>query len=326
VIPPTEELVALGDLDELTRQIDRLCQRRAWDQLVELRDLCRAALERGKQLWPAASHAEYRLALEGPGPQAAHVIVPGAGQRALGPLPEVAASTHGWSELAPHLRRGPLFTVTAHERVARGEDLSGETDLDANVIDLPPALQPWEPAYPLAEYHPHEAHFPAPPLPERHAADAMSPGGRVDDPDACHALVELVRPWTAESNGRAEAVAVRGDALGAIAALGPPRARVAELDPAAALAFMAWAGASGGAHGRRRGLSAGRFGTWWALAALGGALDEWPLPADEMGDVATSLRWYSWDAWEPDTGWRFHLGVEDPEENLAWAIAATDAA
>ena len=58
------ELVELGDLDELTRQIDRLCSTRDWDALVDLRDRCRRALERGKQLWPAAAHAEYRLALE----------------------------------------------------------------------------------------------------------------------------------------------------------------------------------------------------------------------------------------------------------------------
>ena len=51
-------LVELGDLDELTRLIDRLGSAGDWDGLVHLRDRCRAALERGKQLWPAASLAE----------------------------------------------------------------------------------------------------------------------------------------------------------------------------------------------------------------------------------------------------------------------------
>ena len=92
------ELVEVGDLDELTRHIDRLCSAGDWDGLVDLRDRCRRALERGKQLWPAASHAEYRLALEAPGQWAGAVLVPGAGAFALGPLPEVAASTHTWAE------------------------------------------------------------------------------------------------------------------------------------------------------------------------------------------------------------------------------------
>ena len=45
-------------------------------------------------------------------------------------------------------------------------------------------------------------------------------------------------------------------------------ARLAVLTPAEALAWLAWAGASGGAHGRRRGNAIGRFGAWWVLAAL----------------------------------------------------------
>ena len=49
--------------------------------------------------------------------------MPGAGRFALGPLSEVAASTHTWAELAPHAPPGPLAAVTAHERVVRGEDL-----------------------------------------------------------------------------------------------------------------------------------------------------------------------------------------------------------
>ena len=63
-----EQLVELGDLDELVRQVDRLGDAEDWDGLVDLRDRCRRALERGRQLWPAASLAEYRLALDAPGP------------------------------------------------------------------------------------------------------------------------------------------------------------------------------------------------------------------------------------------------------------------
>jgi hypothetical protein len=140
------------------------------------------------------------------------------------------------------------------------------------------------------------------------------------------ALLELARAWTSESNGRAEAVAIEGDAMAAIATLGPPRARAAEISPTDALAWMAWVGASGGAHGRRRGMASGRFGAWWAAAALTGLLDDWPPVPTELGAAVDELRWFAWDAWEPETGWRFHLAVDDPGDGLAWAVAATDAA
>jgi hypothetical protein len=324
--PPTADLVELGDLDELVRQIDRLVDAAAWAGLVELRDLCRAALERGRQLWPAASLAEYRLALDAPGAVAGTVLFPGAGHLALGPLPEVAASTHSWEDLAPAIPDGPLVTVTAHERVVRGDDLRGDDRVDRRVVDLPAVLQPWEPAYALAEYLPAQARFPAPGRPSLAPVDLREAGRSIDDPDAVAALLALTRTWTSASNGRAEAVAVEGDATEAIAALGPPRARWAALTPGAALAWMAWAAASGGAHGRRRGAAAGRFDAWWALAALTGLVDDWPVPPDELGEAAGELRWFAWDAWEPDTGWRLHLAVDDPAEGLGWAVAATDAA
>ena len=120
-----ERLVEEGDLDELVRLVDRLCDEREWGGLIELRDRCRWALERGKQLWPAASLAEYRVALEAPGRWAASVVTEGAGRFALGPLPEVAASTHLWEELSPHLASGPFRAITAHECVVRGKDLTG---------------------------------------------------------------------------------------------------------------------------------------------------------------------------------------------------------
>lgn len=321
-----ERLVERADLDELVRQIDRLCADDAWDGLVDLRDRCRAALERGKQLWPAATLAEYRLALDAPGSFAGQVLLPGAGHMALGPLPEVAAVQHTWSQLRGHIPTGPLLTITAHERVLRGEDLRDEDGLDDRVLDLPLTLQSWEPAYPLAEYEPHEARFPSPSLPALAECRLPAAGSVIDDATSITALLDLPRAWTAESDGRAEAVAIEGTALSAIATLGPPRARVVELDPSTAVAWLAWVGASGGAHGRRRGMAAGRFGAWWAIAALGGVDDAWPVPPDEMGTIVAELRWFAWDAWEPDTGWRFHLAVEDPAEGLAWAVGATDAA
>lgn len=319
----TLELIELGDLDGLVRHVDRLCDERRWADLLELRDLCRAALERGRQLWPAAAHAEYRLALEAPGRWAAAVLVSGTGRFTLGPLPEVAASTHTWAELAPHASADPTASVAAHERVVRGEDLTGADGIDPFVLELPLALEHWEPAYPLAEYGAHEAAFPLPVVTGLEPVD-VDAGAVVVDPDATRALVELATTWTTESNGRAEAVAVTGGAPEAVGALGARQARLAPVPPSGALAHMAWTAASGGAHGRRRGMAAGRFGAWWALAALAGLLDLWPVPADELGGAAEDLRWFVWDAGGPDTGWTCRIAVEDGERGRAWALTAND--
>src|SRR3989304_8468425 len=81
-----KETVDGGDLDALIRLVDGLCSSRDWDGVVEVRDRCRHALERGLQLWSAAEFAEYRLALEAPGSYAGAVLVEGAGRFALGPL------------------------------------------------------------------------------------------------------------------------------------------------------------------------------------------------------------------------------------------------
>jgi hypothetical protein len=117
----------------------------------------------------------------------------------------------------------------------------------------------------------------------------------------------VVAPWVTQSNGRAEVSCVRGGALAAMAALGATDARVAELETGQALAQIAWAAASGGAHGRRRGAAAGRHLAWACAGALGG--NEYPL------------RWFSGD---DDTGWKLHLAAEDPARGLAWALAASD--
>jgi hypothetical protein len=320
------ELIEGGDLDELLRHVDRLCAARDWEGLLELRDRCRKALERGRQLWPVASHAEYRLALEAPGPWAAGVLLPGAGRFALGPLPEVAAAGHTWAELAPHLPPSPEATFTAHERVVRGEDLVGDPRVDPAVLEVPLRLEAWEPDYPLAVYRASEAQFPERPVPPLAPVDLPDPPPVADDPDATTALAELADAWTTESDGRARAVAVTGDATGAVAALTrAPAASMAPLDLADALAAMAWTAASGGAHGRRRGMATGRFGAWWALVALTTGLDRWPADAGEVGAAGAALRWYRWETpGATTTGWSLRLAVEDPARGRAWAVEATD--
>ncbi len=324
-------LVDRGDPDDLTRAVDRLCRDGRWEDLADLRARCRLAVSRGKQLWPVASHIEFRLALEAPGPWAAAVLAPGAGRFALGPLAEVAASTHHWSELSPHVAATPTAAMAAHERVVRGEDLRADAavaDLP-QVLDLPLALQPWEPPYALAEYTAERVHAPSP-VPAQACATVLPrwrrPTRPANDPDSVSALTELAATWVTESNGRALAAAVHGSAAAAVSALGAPSFHLSEVTAGDALALMAWAAGSGGAHGRRRGAAAGRFGAWWAAAALGGLLADWPPAPEEIGEVVGALRWFAWDAGEPETGWVLRLAVEDEDEGLAWAVAAVDSA
>jgi hypothetical protein len=85
---------------------------------------------------------------------------------------------------------------------------------------------------------------------------------------------------------------------------------------------MAWAAASGGAHGRRRGAAAGRYLAWWAVATL--ADMEWPVEPDALQEAVEDLRWNWFDDGSPDTGWVLRLAISSPDLGLAWAVAATD--
>ena len=60
------------------------------------------------------------------------------------------------------------------------------------------------------------------------------------------------------------------------------------------------------------------------LAELTGLRDEPALDPDQIGDAATSLRWWAWDASESLAGWSLRLAVHDPTENMSWAINASD--
>ena len=322
--------VAAGDLDELLRLVDRLCDDGDWDGLLDLRDRARRAFhETGRQLWPAASHAEYRLALQAPGPAAAAVLVEGAGRFALGPLPEVAASTHTWADLAGELAPGPWAAEVAGERVLRGEDLTEDERAVRAGGDLPLVKAAWEPAYLLATYTPYEVELPGPPPMPLAPVATEGTGEPVEDPEVEDALRAVVEPWVVASNGAVALCTVYGGAEDAVAALGHREVAWLDVGAADALLRLAWAGASGGAHGRRRGAAAGRFSAWWALAALAdltGGNRDWPPPIDELGEAAASLRWAVWAPPGPRLGWSLHLAVEDPDDGLAWAIAATDRA
>jgi hypothetical protein len=312
------EAIESSDTDDLLRIVDGLCENGEWDRLIELKERCGEAVGRGKQLWGIEEHIRYRLTLEAPGQWAGAAVSEGVARFTLGPLPEVAASTKTWLELEEHLDDGPWRAVTAAERVVRGE-----TGTDP-IPDLPSRLADWEPDYPLATYKSDKVEAPSPPLPNVAEAELPPESTSIDDPQSEGALFDLVEPWVTESNGRDETSAVEGSALHSIRALGLTRARVGPLRAGEALRWMAWAGASGGAHGRRRGAAAGRYGAWWAIATLCDL--DWPPDPDEMGRALQRLRFYWFDDGSPGTGWELRLAIEDTNSGLAWAISAVDAA
>jgi len=320
-----KDLIESSDLSGLTKYVDSVCSRHGWDELINVRDRCNEAVKRGKQLWGVAQYAEYRMALEAPPEVAASVISDGRGRFALGPLWEVAASTHTWDELREHVLVPTVRAMTAHERSIRGETID-ESEIDSQILGIPSKIQAWEPRYPVAEYRSDRAAFPDDifdikmqwiELPDR--ADVLR------DDAVCDVLGDVVKAWWEDSLGKAEVVTVDGTIEQAIRTLGPHRIRAVEVDLKTAMEALVWAGASGGAHGRRRGTPAGRAAAWWVLLEVLG-YDEPPEDLAQVGEEGADLRWLLWDPGDRIGGWNLHLGIEDPEDGIAWVVSAVDAA
>jgi hypothetical protein len=323
VDPRVYELVEAADLNGLLRAVDGMCSSREWDDLLELADVCVDAAERGKQLWPIAAHIDYRVALEAPPRHVGEVIESDLKRFTLGPLTEVAASTHTWDELAPHLGTPQAAAYVAQERVLRGEDLDDDPRCHPEVLELPLHVEGWEPVYTLARFAPDHVEVAEPWEPRTMMESAATRAAKeIDDAELTDALLDLVQPWTTESNGAARAVVVEGDAVGAASGLTFGSLSIGELSHEEALQRMAWAAASGGAHGRRRGAAFGRFAAWYATAVLGGL--EWPAEPGDIARAASGLRWYRWDEGEVEEGWVLRLAVEHPADGWGAAIAATD--
>jgi hypothetical protein len=207
--------------------------------------------------------------------------------------------------------------------VLRGEDLRQAPQTHPEVLELPLVLAPWEPAYALATYRADRIEVPDPGAEAvAMAAAGGRPGPALERPDATRALVDLVEVWTTESGGTARAVVVRGGPAEAVAALGYRDHRLGPIAPAAAMARMAWAAASGGAHGVRRGAALGRFDAWWAAAGLVGL--DWPPDPAELGRELQRLAWWVWDDGLPGTGWVLRLAAADPTAGWSAALDATD--
>ncbi len=312
------EAIESSDTDELLRIVDGSCAGEEWGELEKLRVLLAEAIERGRQLWGVDQHIRYRMALEGPPLVAAAAVEEGPARFALGPLTEVAANRHTFAELGPHLPPGPNRAAVAAERAVGGERLS-----DLEQTELPLTLKAWEPAYLLPTYHKDRVESAAPPNPRMQPVELPDAVQLVDDLTSTEALLALVLPWLEESNGRGQAVCVDGPPVAALRALSVPAAKMAPLATAEAMAHMAWAAASGGAMGRRRGAAYGRFATWFALATVSGW--EWPASSEEMEDAASRLQWFAWTDLAPPLGWSLQVAAHDAKEGLSWAIGARDA-
>jgi hypothetical protein len=318
-----QELIEAQDMNGLLQAVDGLCAARDWDELVDLADRCEHAIERGKQLWPIAEHIDFRLALEAPGDYAADVLQPGIGRFAPGPLTEVAGSTHEWAELAPHIELPQVAAFVAQERVLRGEVLDGDERAHPEVVELPLHLTEWEPTYTLATYRSDLVEVQEPWTPKASLAKIdVRPAEPTSDDELESALLDLVQPWVAESNGAARVAMVEGDAVGAISRLTFGELRAAPLRTDEALQRMAWAAASGGVHGRRRGAALGRSLAWFVSALASGT--RWPVTPDKLGESLERLSWYYWDEGEPEEGWVLRIAFEDPAQGFAAALAATD--
>ncbi len=320
---PLDDLIHRADLNELVRHVDATCSSRDWDHLVRIRDSARSAVSTGRQLWPIATLANYRLALWAPPEHAVRALDDTARTFMPGPVSEIIAVHHRWSDLEEHLARGHDRSLIAYERALRGDEIEQNED---PILEIPIEPQPWEPSYELATYTDDGVDFPAPDLPRPIEFQEAEEAVIIDDPDTVGAFRRLVEPWTAHSNGQATAVVAEGTISEALGALGLQQARVAPLTAQEGLSFLAWAGASGGAYGKRRGVAGGRSEAWWFLASFTGMLDDWPCEPQEFGEIVTSLQFSTFDDGLDNAGWSIRLMIEDPQEGLVVAVRATDSA
>ncbi|MEY2627758.1 MAG: hypothetical protein RJB08_1517 [Actinomycetota bacterium] len=319
-----DALVDRADLDEIIRQIDALCTHREWSTLAALRDKAAAAVKTGRQTWPCATLANYRLALHASPELAAASLQHPTSTFSIGPLTEVIAQHHTWDELAPYIDDAPLRGFVAYERALRGDTIDNDTALRA-VLEIPITPAEWEPGYELPVYDDNGVTAPTPRLHLPATTKLRCVSAEIDDdPDIESAIRSVFEAWTTQSNGRVSFAAVSGGIDSALGALGLNEANVAPLEPAQVMSLVAWAGASGGAHGRRRGMAQGRFGAWWFATAMADALDEWPLPPGTMRAEMEELQWFSWTTDEPTLGWQLQLAIEDPFNDMSWAFTARD--
>jgi hypothetical protein len=335
-------LIHRVDIDELVRYVDNVCASGDFPHLIDVRDQARAAVNSGRQLWPIATLANYRLALYAPGPLAVRALDDTARTFMPGPLSEILAVHHTWDELSEHLVPGPDRSLFAYERALRGDNIT--TD-ESNALDIPLVPLTWEPNYPVASYDDEGVTCDPPALPSLSLANSSmiesnSPSKGVDDlaiddlviddlviddEDTDIAVRELFSSWTTESNGTVAVTIVEGSIADALSAHGLANAPTSPLTTQEAFSWLAWAGASGGAHGTRRGMATGRFGVWWLCATITDTADEWPLHDPMSHEAIKQLAWHQFLPKDGhQNGWVVHFAVHDPLNEISVCIEASD--
>lgn len=318
-------LIHRADLDALVRHVDDTCSSRDWEHLVCIRDAARSAVGTGRQLWPIATLANHRLALWAPAESAVRALDDTARTFMPGPVSEILAVHHTWDDLAPHLPRGHDRSLVAHERALRGDAVHG---VEESVLDMPFALQPWEPSYLPASYGDDGVvdTVPVLPVPRRAAPPAGAQPVALEDDETVTAFRSLMEVWTSQSNGTAGCTVIEGGIAEALALAGEG-SLWEPVDGKDALSLLAWAGSSGGAHGRRRGLATGRSYAWWFLATFAGITGPRGFAPGDLGEVVGAMScavFGSPDATGGDGEWSVRLVLEDPQEGVACIAVADD--
>jgi Family of unknown function (DUF6183) len=320
------DAITANDLDELVRVVDAMAAASLWDELLVVRDLARRAFDAtGRQMWPAASWAEYLIALRGPAECVAEILTPDAGFFAPGPLAEVAAQHHAWTDLRDVMMPGPTAALFAHERATRGEPIDEPIEA-SDVLAVPLARPPWEPHYVLPEYRLHGLDPFGPDRPSGRPMGVAVAKSSLDDAESVEAIESLrlvVAHWAVDERTEVRCVAVDGDATTAIATCANATdCRVAPISPQEALIWMAWAAASDGGVTRRRGGAAGRDAAWHAAAVIAGFEPDAPYDPHELGEAIEELQWWWWTDRRGVVGHVLQLAVEDPVDHVAFAISA----
>ena len=315
------DLVHRADLDGLVRHVDATCAARDWDHLVRIRDAARAAVETGRQLWPIATLANFRLALWAPAELAVLALDDSARTFMPGPVSEILAVNHSWADLMPYLEHGHDRSLVAYERSLRGDLIDNR---EPPLLEIPYALASWEPHYQPAVYNDDGVVDPMPDL--RFHWHSCTP--RAADPlrdESIRAFADMMSHWTTRSNGTAKAVVVEGEIEESLSALGITEAQFSQLSPGEALAWLSWAASCGGAHGRRRGLASGRSQALWLLTVFTDNDRHWPESLDELGEELSELEFFAFRSpTHPDEAWWMNLVVVDPYEGLSLGLVARD--
>jgi hypothetical protein len=321
-----EQLIHRADLDGLVRHVDDTCATRDWEHLVEIRNDARAAVNTGRQLWPIATLANYRLALWAPARFAVLALDDTARTFMPGPVSEILAVHHSWEDLEPLLDSGHDRGVFAYERALRGDIIDAH---EPEILDIPIAVQLWEPSYRYVAYNDDGVVEEFPELGRWNDAIVLEgiDTASLDETDTIDAFRHMMNSWTTQSNGTADLAIVEASPAHALGALGYAGIET-ELSPIScheAWETLAWAASSGGAHGKRRGVATARSDVWWLFAHIAGLGDEWPCDADECGEIARGCEYYVFrNDKAPTQGWGLHLVIVDPEEGLSVALRAHD--